>query len=218
MKTKTAPAERSSFVYHESQTLFLLAPENPPHFSAVAFAPLAAGRCGSDYAGPRFGRPASAGLRGTASHISSHIHQSHPCSPSLASNTPPRLSALLLRSGPEHRSPAMLLRQAGSFAFGKRPVFLALHGARATPLPGCRWPRSSQTARRPFRAGSPPQEIPRGLRRRSRAAFAVSQTAHRISSSASAPPVLFPRTGTLNYGINCNGSAAYGTMIFEKAL
>jgi len=71
---------------------------------------------------------------------------------------------VFLRSGPEHRSPAMLCRQAGSFAFGKRPVSLALHGARATPLPGRRWLRSSKTTHRTLARGTPTPKMSRALK------------------------------------------------------
>ena len=81
---------------------------------------------------------------------------------------------MFLRSGPEHRSPAMLCRQAGSFAFGKRPVSLALHGARATPLPGRRWLRSSKTTHRTLARGTPTPKMSRALAARHRASKAVT--------------------------------------------
>ena len=71
---------------------------------------------------------------------------------------------MFLRSGPEHRSPAMLWRQAGSFASGKCPVSLALHGARATPLPARRWLRSSKTTRRTLARGTPTPKMSRALK------------------------------------------------------
>ena len=68
----------------------------------------------------------------------------------------------------------MLCRHAGSFAFGTRPVSLALHGARATPLPGRRWLRSSKTAHRTLARGTPTPKMSRALAARHRASKAVT--------------------------------------------
>jgi hypothetical protein len=56
VKNKTAP--NRAFVIRAARMTIPLSrrSENPPHISAVAFAPRAAGHCGSGYAGPRFGR------------------------------------------------------------------------------------------------------------------------------------------------------------------
>jgi hypothetical protein len=78
---------------------------NPPHFPSVALAPRAAGRCGSGYAGPRFGRPAPAFRRGRDSAEHFHNLQGHlsirTLFPSLSRQHP---------SAPErpaHQSPAL---------------------------------------------------------------------------------------------------------------
>jgi len=149
VKTKTARAQRSSFVYHESQSLCFRRSGNQARFSAAAFAPRAPGRCGSGYAGPRFGRFAP----WNSLTISKDIYQSSPLFPIARQQRPSEAERAFL-SVPAQNTGRPL-------CYGSKRARLPSANAR------CLWP-STERALRLFRAPlaslvtDHPTTLPRG--------------------------------------------------------
>ena len=113
-------------------------------------------------------------LRGLVIQSPNIIYQSDPFARRFASSAPPRLSALVSPFRPRTPVARYAMKACGLVCLRQTPGVLALHGARATPLPGRRWLRSSKTTHRTLARGTPTPKMSRALAARHRASKAVT--------------------------------------------